>query len=569
MRFYCLFFLFLYVNISHGQDRLQYDDYTFGVLMDSIKSNYGKPEQQRIFTTAYISKAKKLNNKKEEFNGLYYQIYALLLHRELAEAEKKYSALLDFVNKNDLKEQTIFTYDLGGEIQKQVPNFSLAIERFNAALHLAEALNNTQYRDIALINISNLLNETGDYAGALKIRKKIIALYEKKPLDSNYTKAQKSGTLAYGYFLLFNSYLKNNKLDSAKYYNQKIKEIVRTADSCYVMYLYNTNAEIALQNNNFKAARNFYKRYYNTCPIGLPIADLRKAHFFGRVEMKAKNYNEAITIFEKGLVDYEVSPQEEGFMGDYYRLMTNAYKETGDFEKAGYYFEKHLVTADDANKMKNDVVRASKQQELKAFKEELVLLKKEKDSRTKFLIYILLGASIVILFLLFFLLKFYRTKRANEIKFEALLEKMKTLPQDDHVIIDTKDEILEAKNSTDVPEEIKQQILMGLKKLETQEYYLKQECNSYNVAKKINTNTSYLSKVINNHYQKNFNTYINDLRINYTIVRLKNDTVFRSYSIQAIAEEVGYKSADSFSKYFKKDTGLNPSFYIKELKNIT
>ena len=135
-------------------------------------------------------------------------------------------------------------------------------------------------------------------------------------------------------------------------------------------------------------------------------------------------------------------------------------------------------------------------------------------------------------------------------------------------IIDTKDEVLEEKNSTEVPEETKQQILEGLKKLEKQEYYLKQECNSYNVAKKINTNTSYLSKVINSHYGKNFNTYINDLRINYTIVRLKNDVIFRSYSIQSIAEEVGYKSADSFTKYFKKDTGLNPSFYIKEIKNI-
>ena len=104
--------------------------------------------------------------------------------------------------------------------------------------------------------------------------------------------------------------------------------------------------------------------------------------------------------------------------------------------------------------------------------------------------------------------------------------------------------------------------------MEKQEYFLKQDCNSYNVAKKINTNTSYLSKVINSHFGKNFNTYINDLRINYTIVRLKDDVIFRSYSIQSIAEEVGYKSADSFTKYFKKDTGLNPSFYIKNIKNV-
>ena len=107
-----------------------------------------------------------------------------------------------------------------------------------------------------------------------------------------------------------------------------------------------------------------------------------------------------------------------------------------------------------------------------------------------------------------------------------------------------------------------------MEKLKEQKYFLKQECNSYNVAKKIKTNTSYLSKVINSHFQKNFNTYINDLRINYAIVRLKNDSRFRSFSIQSIAEELGYKSADSFTKYFKQDTGLNPSFYIKQLNTL-
>ena len=202
-----------------------------------------------------------------------------------------------------------------------------------------------------------------------------------------------------------------------------------------------------------------------------------------------------------------------------------------------------------------------------AFKREFDELKAEKEYGQNKLNYFLLGASLIILVLLFLLLKFYRTKKQNEAKFEALLAKINAAKTPEE-IIDTKDEELEEKGSQDVSEEIKKQILEGLGKLEKKEYFLQQDCNSYNVAKKIGTNTSYLSKVINSHYGKNFNTYINDLRINYAIVRLKNDVLFRSYSIQSIAEELGYKSADSFTKYFKKDTGLNPSFYIKNIKNI-
>ncbi|HDZ04569.1 MAG TPA: AraC family transcriptional regulator [Maribacter sp.] len=54
------------------------------------------------------------------------------------------------------------------------------------------------------------------------------------------------------------------------------------------------------------------------------------------------------------------------------------------------------------------------------------------------------------------------------------------------------------------------------------------------------------------------------LRINSIINELKTNKQLRSYSVKAIAEEIGYKSADSSSKYFKKNTGLSPSSYIKK-----
>ncbi len=571
MRYCFLVFIGLsIVTTSNGQIAKDPEKYSFETLYDSIKANYGNPKKGQVYIEAYLSKARKDGNRDKEFKGLYQQTIAFVTNRQLDEAEKNYKYLLEFVKKHNLEEQAIAAYDLGGDIQVSIPNFALALERYNQGLDLAEKQNNESYREMELIKISGLLDNTGDVAGAIKIRRKTTALYERKPIDSSLTQANKSGTLAYAYFLLSDSYLKIENVDSARYYNKQIREVVKTADSCYIMYLYYTNAEIALKDRKFNEARDNYKRYFETCPIDMPIYKLRKAYKFGDVEMEAGNYREATRIFEQGLNDYKVSPGEEGFMGDYYKLMANAYKETENFEKAGYYFEKHLVTTEGKSKMKDDFTRASKQRELKKFKDELAELEAEKVSRTNYLIYVMLGASLVILSLLFFLLKFYRNKKQDEAKFEALLSKIEAANSEEENlnIIDTKDEILEEKNSSEVSEEIKQQILDGLKKLEEKEYFLKQECNSYNVAKKINTNTSYLSKVINSHYGKNFNTYINDLRINYTIVRLKNDVIFRSYSIQAIAEEVGYKSADSFTKYFKKDTGLNPSFYIKEIKNI-
>lgn len=560
--FFLLFSAFAFGQIQKGLTKQPYE-----VLTDSVRANYANAERAEIFINAYITKAKQERNKKEEFNGLYLNAQFLGRNRQLAEAENEFNELLDFSIKHNLKEETILAYDLGATIQAAIPNFKVALERHNKALRLAEEINSEMYREMELIKISSLLDATGDVPAAIKIRKKTTALYQEKPLDTSYTESVKSGTLTYAYFLLFNSYLKIEKIDSARYYNDRIKETVKTSDSCYAKYLYFTNAEIALADRQFNKARKNYTLFYETCPIDMPIMNLRKAYQFGKVEMEAKNYNEATRIFEQGLSDYKVSPEEEAFMEDYYKLMANAYKETGQFEKAGYFFEKYLITTDGKSKLKDDVVRASKQEETKKFKKELAKLEAEKEQSQDNLNYLFLGATVVILGLLFFLLKFYRNKKANEAKFEALLAKIEAA-QSPKEIIDTKDEALEEKETTDVPEETRLQILEGLKKLEVKEYFLQQDCNSYNVAKKIGTNTSYLSKVINSHFGKNFNTYINDLRINYAIVRLKNDVLFRSYSIQSIAEEIGYKSADSFTKYFKKDTGLNPSFYIKNIKNV-
>jgi AraC-like DNA-binding protein len=124
------------------------------------------------------------------------------------------------------------------------------------------------------------------------------------------------------------------------------------------------------------------------------------------------------------------------------------------------------------------------------------------------------------------------------------------------------------KVSYDLKDDVVEQISIGLKKLEKKEYFLQSDCTQVNVAKKLKTNTAYVSKFMNAHYGYNFNTYLNNLRIDYAIDRLKNDTVFRSYTVQAISEELGYKSVNTFTKAFKNETGILPSYYIKKVSSM-
>ena len=112
------------------------------------------------------------------------------------------------------------------------------------------------------------------------------------------------------------------------------------------------------------------------------------------------------------------------------------------------------------------------------------------------------------------------------------------------------------------------EILDRLKRFEEKEQFLSNKCTLNYVAKKVKTNSTYFSIVLQKHKNKKFVQYITDLRIEYALQRLKNDGIFRSFDVKSIAQEVGFNTAESFSKAFKKRAGIYPSFYVKNLDRL-
>lgn len=83
------------------------------------------------------------------------------------------------------------------------------------------------------------------------------------------------------------------------------------------------------------------------------------------------------------------------------------------------------------------------------------------------------------------------------------------------------------------------------------------------------TNTKYLSQVINSHKNKNFTNYINQLRIHYIITELQNNPSYRKYKIAALSEMTGFSSPSKFTEAFKKETNITAVLYIKNLEEKT
>lgn len=118
-----------------------------------------------------------------------------------------------------------------------------------------------------------------------------------------------------------------------------------------------------------------------------------------------------------------------------------------------------------------------------------------------------------------------------------------------------------------ISENIVCKILKNLAEFERNEKYLCKNIKLQSLAIKLNTNDKYLSKTIKHYYSKKFVDYVNDLRIDYAIKKLKNHKRFRLYSIRTIADEVGFSTSNTFSKAFEKRIGSKPSHFIKRLES--
>jgi len=81
----------------------------------------------------------------------------------------------------------------------------------------------------------------------------------------------------------------------------------------------------------------------------------------------------------------------------------------------------------------------------------------------------------------------------------------------------------------------------------------------------VQSNQTYVSRVINNALKKNFRSFLNSYRIREA-QRLFSEPEAAKYTIEAVALRVGFNSRNAFHDVFKEITGVSPSFYLKSVQ---
>ena len=81
------------------------------------------------------------------------------------------------------------------------------------------------------------------------------------------------------------------------------------------------------------------------------------------------------------------------------------------------------------------------------------------------------------------------------------------------------------------------------------------------LAEEVGSNTTYISRIINETYGMNFRAFLSEYRIKESMTRMGNNGPYANFTIKAIAESVGFKSQSAFIAAFTKFTGMKPSMY--------
>ncbi|NAS32579.1 tetratricopeptide repeat protein [Flavobacteriaceae bacterium R38] len=477
---------------------------------DRILSKYTESLKHIDKAISYLKEA--LEYEKKE------QIYLSkgLLHQYLGEyklALESYLEGLKFIKEENNTIKVSF-YNNIATLKSSLYNSQGALEGYLEALKLIENEKNETYKNthklISLAGIAKAHIDLGNYKEGFDYCLKII--------ENN--KTSNNTSLVQAYIGLGRIYSLTEPYEKALYYLEKAQKIENTIDKDYL------DAVIYL----FKARTFFFLEEYEEAISQLKmievLVDKNKFNHFHLEEMNilfAKSYHKSGNI-EKA--------------NDYYERGLKIIKENSERKSN---LSNNLLEKYDLGTLENDIAEVKSK------------IKSQKNRIKTFQITLILALICSSGF-------YFYIQRENKKKFSSLMSSIS--------LDEPKKETQFKKNKRAIKIDDKRvkELLKKLQLFEDNEEYLDKNLDLLTVSRKLNTNTAYLSKVVNTYKKKSFSEYLIDLKMAAVIKKLKEEKRFRAYKMEYIAAEVGFNSISTFNRVFKQKTGIYPSYFIKQLE---
>ncbi|WP_103071091.1 helix-turn-helix domain-containing protein [Aquimarina sediminis] len=502
----------------------------------------------------YLSKAKKLGDEVRIADG--YQMF-MYLNKGQFKTYLRYSDSIIDITKDVKKSHYPGTgYIFKGGVLRDMERYNEALNCLLKAKKSAEINNDEIQVLIAEEIIAELKTILGKDEEALEIYKKHFFVLSKK--DEIKRNSQNYISTVY---LLGSSYNRIQEYDSAHYYiNKGIKHSLASYHHFFYPELVFTSGVNNYHRKKYKAAIDSLQKTLSLLDNNVDNINVRMSYLYLGKSYKQLNENaKAIEYLEK--VDSVTNDSNYRLeIREAFELLKDYYVKKGDNDESVKLLEKWIryekIRQKKYKKLNQEIVEKFDVPRLIKEKELLLNQSIDDNKASKIKIMIIGCLVLVVISVLYFFL--YKSKKDKlEEVLDKQLEKVKTLENN-------KKKPSNPSSGLELSQELKVEILQKLNDFENNKGFLKNDLTLVKVSKKLKTNSTYLSKVINLEKQKNFTNYINDLRIEYCVEQIKTNKKFRQYAITSMAKEVGFNNIQSFAKAFSKKEGCNPAEYVKK-----
>lgn len=474
--------------------------------------------------------------------------------REAGKALSRFLIVAERYQDNDSKKQkelSIRALNNAGCVYKYLYyDYPQAYEYFMRAYALCEESGYDSFLPAILVNLGDLLNDYGLTYNSSSVLEEAGKLFDDCFRMAMETKNWELLTTSF-----FNLSNLNYDIDLSKYRGIFSSEIpAQTPDIQFVRLQYQGIKN--LQENKYAEARKYFERQLDfittpweasrdTICVYMNIAESYKEEkeYRSQAEYLKLSLDKASN---EELLDLEV---------DIARQLAECYSQLGDKEQYAKYHDFYLEKREEMHN-----ARLASIGELKYIsdlqREEANAKKATLKSRLLSVVVIALGVVLFIIVIATTLI--WRNNNKLKSTNQSLYEKYNLLLQTEKK---GKEEKYAGSNLDDAK---KEKLIERIKEvLDNPEQICRDDFTSKELAQLVGSNTTYVSQVLNETYGLSFSTLLGNYRVKLVCSRLSEGSQYDNFTIEGIANSVGFKSRSAFINAFKREVGLTPSQYIK------
>ena len=582
----CIYIILIYkVNSIYSQsvenakysinDSLKNKSYTY--LYTNFYKNRNNDTLYDLYSQEYLKKA----YREEDTSKIAWGYFAIT-NKKKDKYFSLYDSLIKYATLTDDYEMLWKAHYRRGSYFSDKRQFKKALTDEIKAYNIARKHNYPKYIDRSSTSLGIIKEKIGRNKDALKdFRRNYLykdELINRKPFAFIF----KSEGISYlnSLHLLSNSYRLNGKLDSADVLNKKAQKFRKFDWSKNEINKIRLNAaEVHYDKEQYENAIDSAKSAIPEFIIDKNLKSVAVCYYvLGMAHLKLGHKEEGIGELKKMDSIYSILGHIYPAARPGYDYLRKYYEEMEDTKKQLYYVEQLLrfdsiahsnysyITEEIVDKIdKPNLIEQQKQ-----LKEELA--ETSKISRISYIV----GSCCILLLIAEIYRRRYIINQKNREKeqlHEYYKEKFDVLIKQNNIATSEHQKSLSATEITSestsdklgISDDVINALLKALRIFEDKKLFVDADLTATSLAKDFGTNANYLGKIVKFQYQKSFRNYVNDLRLDLALDKLRNDKSFKNYSVQAMANEVGFKNAEPFSKAFKNRTGFYPSEFVNQL----